>query len=157
MYSSVAQLRANCPILTVAVISDVDVTSRIDEADNFIETKLSKVIDFSLVVDTPAGCPIYINKLSQFKTAELCFVAKYGAKRSVEEQTDRQYWAKCFDELLKEIIDGDIDLGLPGVATGSFVYDVKKDIPPALGMGEEAEFINDDDREALNEKYGGQQ
>jgi len=156
-YSSITQLRKNCPIFLVTTISDADVTDRIDEADNFIITKLSSIVDFTLVIDTPAGCPIYINKLSQFKTAELCLVAKYGAKRQVDEQSDRQYWAGCFTELLDEIIAGHINLGAPGIATGTFVNDVKKDIPPALGMGEEAEFINDDARKSLNEKYGGHQ
>ena len=135
-------------------MADADVTDRIDFADDQVEVDLSKVIDFTLVTDTPAGCPKYINKMSQYKTAVMCCVSKWGAKRRVDEQSDRQYWERMYKELLQAILDGTIDIADEDFGGAVFTNDVKNDVQPALGMGEDAEYVNNDDLEDIRADYG---
>lgn len=153
-YSSVTQARANDSKLVSAVISDGIITDRIDMADEIVETDLSNIVDFTLVTDTPAGCPGYINQLSQYKTMELSLVNLYGAKREAEIQTDRQYWANLYKILLDKIIAGKIDLGTAGLGNNTFQNNVREDVIPALGMGEDAGFIDEDDLERQRDEYG---
>lgn len=153
--SSVDQMRANVPQITLAVMPIVDVEARIDEADKLIENKLSKIVDFSLVVYADGTTtPEFVNLLSQYKSAELCLVAKYGAKRRVDEQSDITYWAKAYMELLTEIQEGDIDLGVVAVGSPDFQNNVRKDVPPAVGMGEQGGFIDEDALEAQRKDLG---
>lgn len=155
-YSSIAQIRANDAKFVNSVdITDAIITDRIDEADQQIEIDLSNVVDFTLVTDTPVGCPDYINKLSKYKATELTLVYYYGAKREAEVQTDRQYWANLYKLLLDKILAGEIALGTPGTMVSSFTYDVKEDVKPALGMGEQGGFIDESDLEDQRDFYSG--
>ena len=153
-YSSVAQFRSNIPRIPIGTMADAAVEDRIDFADDQVEVDLSKVVDFTLVTDTPAGCPTFINKLSQYKTAEMCCVSKFGAKRMVEEQSDRQYWERMYNDLLKAIMASEIDLDDVGFAGMDYTNDVKNDVQPALGMGEEGEYVNETDNELIRATYG---
>ena len=153
-YSSIAQVRSNDSKMVLVAIADAKITDRIGEADKCVKVDLSNVINFTLVTDTPTGCPNYINQLSQYKTMELSLVNLYGAKREAEQQTDRQYWANLYKILLQKIIDGDVDTSAVANNQGSFVYDVRHDIPPALGMGDDAGHIDDDELETQREDYG---
>lgn len=153
-YSTVAQCRANDSKMVIGSIIDAKITDRISEADKCVKVDLSNVIDFTLVTDTPTGCPNYINQLSQYKTMELSLVNLYGAKREAEQQTDRQYWAGLYKILLDKILAGEIDTSAVAGNSPDFIYDVRHDIPPALGMGDDAGHIDDDDIEAQREDYG---
>ena len=154
-YSSAAQLLVNVPRLTIVVMPVVDVELIIDQADNIIESDLSKVIDFDEVTAADATTtPNYINLLSQYKTAERCLVSKYGAKRQVEEQSDRQYWEQEYDDLLNKILDGTLDISDESLGSPSFENNVRDDVEPALGMGEQGGFIDEDDLETQRDDYG---
>jgi hypothetical protein len=153
--SSVTQLRDNVPRITSAVLADAAVESRIDEADKLVEQKLSLIVDFTLVtVADGLTTPEFINLLSQYKTAELCCVSAWGAKRKVEEQSDRQYWAGMYTELLTEVQNNEIDISDVAAGTNTFQNNVREDVPPALGMGEQGGFIDEDDLEDQREDYG---
>jgi hypothetical protein len=154
-YSSITQLRNNVSILKIAVIPDADVEDRIDEADKTIQTDLSKVIDFTTITANDGSTtPIYINKLSQYKTAELCLVKMYGAKRQLEDQSDRQYWERMYNELKEMILDGSIDITDEAKGSQTFQNNTKENVPPALGMGEYSGHIDEDDLEAQREDLG---
>jgi len=153
-YSSVAELRDNVPRITVAVMSDILVGARIDAADDTVVADLGNVVDFTLVTDTPAGAPRFINKLSQYKTAELSLVAKFSAKRMNVEITDWQYWQLEYEKLLDKIVAGEIDLEDVGMAGMSFTSTARDGVTPALGQGELGEHLNDADIEAQVAKYG---
>jgi hypothetical protein len=154
-YSAVSQLRSNVPRLTATVIPDADVEDRIDESDDIVETDLSKVVDFSTVTAADATTtPKYINQLSQYKAAELSLVAKYGAKRMVETQSDRQYWEKMYNDLLEKILNGEIDITDEALGSPDYQNNVKEDVPPAIGMGEYSGHIDDDDLEEQREDLG---
>lgn len=155
-YSNITQLRFNVPRITVTVMGDVAVTDRIDIADDKVEVDLGNLVDFTLVVDTPAGCPDYINKLSQYKTAEKCLVARFSAKRMAEEITDWQYWQSEYNILLEKILSGMIDLGAVALAGATYSKRFREDIEPALGQGERGEWANDDDIEDIRSDYGNQ-
>ncbi len=153
-YSSEAELRGNVPRITVAVMSAVLVGARIDAADDTIEADLGNVVDFDLVTDTPAGAPRFINKLSQYKTAELSLVAKFSAKRMNVEITDWQYWQLEYDKLLEKALAGEVDFEGVGMAGMSFVSTARDGVTPALGQGELGEHLNDEEIEAQVAKYG---
>jgi hypothetical protein len=153
--SSVAQLRSNVPIIDITVLADASVEDRIDEADKFIESKLSKIIDFDEVTYADGTTtPEYINLLSQYKTAELSLVAVYGLKRDVDGQVDIEYWKKAFMELLMEIMNGEIDITDEAIGSIAFTNNVREDVPPALGMGEQGGFIDEDDLGTQREDLG---
>jgi len=155
-YSTVSQLRSNVPRITVDVMETEDVIDKINQADSILEQDLANVVDFTSmpsITDDPAT-PNYINLLSQYKTAEMCLVSRYGAKRRVEEQSDRQYWERMYNELLQKILAGGVDLGDYSAGTSTFDYNTKEDVPPALGMGEYGGHIDESDLETQRENYG---
>jgi len=57
--------------------------------------------------------------------------------------------------LLDKILSGVIDLG--GFALGGTTYQnyARDNIVPALGQGEEGEFLDNDDLNSLREDFGG--
>lgn len=145
-YSTIAELRANSSLLTLGNIADADVTNRITQADNIIESDLSNYIDFTLITTTPK----YINLLSQYKTCELCLVYLYAATRKAEDSSDIEYWKNNYNLLLQKIIDGAIILtDGSGVSiakgTSTFSNNAKEGIKPALGMGEFGDFKSKSD------------
>jgi len=155
-FSTSAQLRTNVPRITVVVMPDVDVDERIADADKIVRVDLGNIIDFTLVIDTPAGCSNYINKLSQYKTAERSLVAKQSAKRMMEEITDWQYWQDEYKILLESILAGEVDLGAVALGGTVFTNSHREGIEPALGQGEEGEYLDDDDIESSRSEYGKQ-
>lgn len=158
-YSTVTQLRDNVPRIEVATFDDNQVIRRIAQADTTLEVDLSGVVDFTdmpLIGDVPAT-PDYINKLSQYKTAELSLIALFSAKRMVMEPADWQYWKEMYDNLLKKIISGEISVG-EALATSTFGTDnfPRHDVEPALGQGKRGEFANEDDVEDIRSEFGNQ-
>ena len=156
-YSTIAQLRANLKIMTVAIMGDAFVTDRIAQADDEIETDLAGVIDFTLVT---ASDPVFINKLSQWKTNELCLVYSYSAKRETTQVDDISYWRDKYDKLIQMIRDGLIPLvladgtSIAGSLGGTQTYtDPKSGIHPAMGMGDYGTFQDNDDK--LNDEDRG--
>jgi hypothetical protein len=151
-YSTTAQLRNNCQNLTTAVISDVQVLTRIAMADNTIETDLSKVADFTLmpvtIIDT-------INLLSQYKTAELSLVYAYSAKRLKDSESDINYWKKLYDDLIAKILAGEISLGVIAKTIFAYSNESRDGVTPALGLGERGEYANDETVKAFRDSYGG--
>ena len=162
-YSTVQQLRNNvAKAQSISAISNPNVEDRITEADKMVKTKLSKAIDFALVPadSSDPTFPNFLNKLSQFKAAELVLVRLYGAKRNVADITDITYWKEEYNELLQEIFNGDIDLVLEGGGAIGGTTDTlqvgKVGIRPALGMGEYGGFVSKEGLEEdrpIGEKY----
>lgn len=155
-YSTSTQLRANVPRLNTTVLPDADADLRIDEADKQIRSDLNNIIDFTLVTDTPGGCPVYINKLSQYKTAELSLVRAFSSKRMDVQITDWEYWQTQYKELLNKILNGEINVSAVSDGTDTFQNRSRSGIEPALGQGEYSEYVNNDDLETIREKYGNQ-
>ena len=155
-YSSDSQLRKNVPRLSdVTVLTAADLLLILGESDTTIQTDLSILIDFDLVTAADElTLPIFINKLAQYKTAEMSLVGKFGAKRMVEEQSDRQYWERLYNELLAKILAGSIDLGAFAGTTTTYQNNVKTNVPPALGNGDWGGHIDDDDLETQREDFG---
>lgn len=155
-YSSTQQLRDNCKKLTTSAISDAQVLTRLNEADDIVEQDLSIIIDFTLVTAADATTsPKYINQLSQYKTAELSYIFIYSNTRQGEDNPDVEYWQNMYKILLDKILDGTIDLGDFAAIEGSFANNVKEDVIPALGSGEYAGYIDEDEKETQNDEFGG--
>lgn len=152
MYSTIAELRANERLLTVSVIADDEVTTRILMADKIMQTDLSKAVDFTLLV---APIPDYIGLLSQYKSCELSLVYAYSAKRLKDNQSDIKYWQDMYKILLDKILAGEIALGVAGLGTFDFDNAHRKDITPALGLDEHGGFANDESIESFRNSYGG--
>ncbi len=150
MWSTIAQLRLNILAITVDVLSDANVTTFIGESAKCIKTDLGKIIDFDLVPDTDTAST-FINLLSQYKTCELCLVNVHGAKRNIEEISDRIYWENRYNKLIGQIKDGEIALELDdgtsisGETQFTFSDTSRSGINPAFGEGDYGEFENDDD------------
>lgn len=149
MYSTIDELRANGSNFSLAHspdLIDVIVTERIIEADKIVESDLSKIIDFSLIVVTPN----FINLLSQYKTCEKCLIWLYSRKRKGEGNDDIQYWIDQYNILKNQILEGEIELvdggGIAiGAGTQTFTNDAKPGIEPALGLDEYGGFKNKED------------
>jgi len=153
-YSTVEEFRNNVPRVNVDAMTDILVDDKIAQAEQIIKTDFGKIIDF-VVVDALPTTPSVINLLSEHKTAEMCCVSKFGAKRMVEEQSDRQYWERLYNDKKKDILAGKVDIGAFDLGQVEFEHDVKEDITPALGMGEYGGHIDEDDREEQVDEFGG--
>lgn len=149
-YSTITEIRNNEYILLLAVsadLTDAIVTHRIVMADNIVETDLAKIVTFPLAGTTPD----YINLLSQYKATELCLIYLYTRKREGKENDDIQYWHDLYETLKDSIISGEIALGSDGTAIDAYTWQSRKDVEPALGEDQYANFKNldelQDDRE----------
>jgi len=159
-YSTVTQLRNNVPRITAGVLDDALITSRISEADKKVETDLGNIVDFSampLITDIPAT-PDYINLASQYKTAELSLVAVFSSKRMAVEVTDWEYWQTKYNDLIADILAGNVALGAFASGTSVFNSDnfPRDGIEPALGQAKYGEWANEDDIEDIREEFGNQ-
>ena len=136
-------------------MADLRVTDKIAQAEDIIKSDLSGVLDFDLI-DAAVTVPDYIRMLSQYKTAEMCLVSTFGAKRMIEEQSDRQYWERMYKNLKENVLAGNVPLGAFGLAGGAFQNNVRENITPALGTGEFGGFLTEAEREAQNDKFGAE-
>jgi hypothetical protein len=151
-YSTVAECRLMVTkASTIAKISDPDVTAVIALADRKVKEDLSNVYDMA-AVDLAATTPDPVNELSRFKTNEWVLVKLFGAKRSIEEVSDIQYWAEQYKMKLEQILEGLVDLGPLALATQAFTSTYKDDVTPALGHGKYGGWIDEDGLESVREE-----
>ena len=129
-YSTKEQLDENLVKIT-SKLSDADKEDRIDQADKHIKSKLSKLVDFT-VIDALATVPDWLNMLSQYLSCVFACASVYGAKREAAEVTDLKFWQNMFDELLAECQSGEIDFG-SAATTGIFTWDSRRNVKPAFG------------------------
>jgi len=135
----------------VAEISDADITAVIVLADKKVKEDLSNVYDMA-AVDAAATTPDPVNELSRFKTNEWVLVKLFGAKRSLSEVSDIQYWADQYKMKLEAILEGLVDLGPHALATQAFTSTYKDDVTPALGHGKYGGWIDEDGLESVREE-----
>lgn len=97
---------------TIDVTTEV-INSRIEMADNTIKVDLSSLISEE-DLDTIGENSKVINLMSIYKSVELTLVTYYGASRKVDELTDIAYWQKLYNNLLKKLVNGDIEISSGG-------------------------------------------
>jgi hypothetical protein len=90
------------------VIEDV-ITERIEMAESIIQVDLSSIIS-GQELDNIGGSSKVINLMAIYKSTELILVKYYGASRKVDELDDVQYFQKQYNNLLKKLLSGDIEL-----------------------------------------------
>lgn len=154
-YSTITQLRENVLRIEAGSFDDNAVIRRIAQADAMLEVDLSNMVDFTDMPIVP-NTPDYINKLSQYKTAELCLVALFSAKRMVLEPSDWEYWKKLYDDLLNKILSGDIKIASLGTSEFGTSNFPKNTIEPALGQNKRGEFADNDTIEEIRGEFGVQ-
>jgi len=130
-YSTKEQLDANLNKISLK-LTDAEKEDRIDQADKFIKSKLSKLVDFD-VIDALAAVPDWLNCLSQYKSCEFAIARVYGAKRDAAEVSDLKYWSDLFMELLTECQNNEIDFGTAASGTATFEWDARRHVKPAFG------------------------
>ena len=142
MFSSIAQVRANLTQVDIVRMDDTTVTDRIALADDDIVTDLSKYVNFSLVPATgylDSNFPAWLKRLSQFKSCSHILVKLYGAKRSVDQVSDIQYWDKEYADLLNKIKMNMVETILvdgTNITKGAFTVSVgRQNISPVLEAG----------------------
>jgi hypothetical protein len=158
-FSTIAELRLNIKSVDSDEYSDANVTSQIAQADEIIKQDVGNYITVASIPDTgdSPATPFYINRLSQYKTAELVLIALHGASRKAEDVSDIMYWQKQYSNpnpiagerigLLEQIQSGSIELVLSdgtniGKGGQRFVRDAKDGIEPAMGLNDFGEFRN---------------
>jgi hypothetical protein len=111
-FSSVAELIRNIPSIS-GVISTSSLTANIADGDNTIYDDLSKIVDWN-DIEGLTYVPRLINRLSQYKAAELTIVRKWQDDDTVigdgaEAQNNAHtYWEEQYDKLLNKIKGGDV-------------------------------------------------
>jgi hypothetical protein len=169
-YSTAEQLQNNVLVLAntykVPATLALKSAAAIATADKIIRVDVSLVINTALipaVVDTPAT-PEFINLLSQYKAAQFAVLRMTGARRTVQEETDIQFWGGLYSDLLADIKAGKIPLELSdgtniGTGTTTFVNDALPDVKPRFGFGEYGEWLDKDELEEARDveviNYGG--
>lgn len=132
-YSTKEQLDANLVKITLK-LTDAQKENRIDQADKHIKSKLSKLVDFT-VIDAMATVPDWLNMLSQYLSCVFAIAAVYGAKRDAAEVTDLKFWLDMFNELLMEALSGEVDFGTASTGTSTFNWDARRQVKPMFGPG----------------------
>ena len=134
-YSTTTQLQNNVQVAVNTFDAGAELTAKLNEAivtsDKRVNIDVANVIDTSLIPatgDSPAT-PDFINLLSQYKAAEICLVRMTGARRVVQEENDIQYWKQCYDELLKQILEGKVPLVLSDGTNTSIAASASQPIP----------------------------
>ena len=156
-FSSILQLRNNLIQVDTSRMIDSQVQDRLDHADDDIVMDLSKYVNFNNATvqagfsdktSTPLF-PIFLNHLSQYKTCEHVLVKLYGAKRTVDQISDIQFWQGEYDKLLDRLKTNQIPLTLTdgtNIGFGQFQISTnKKDVLPALGEGKHGQYESEND------------
>lgn len=148
-YSTVTECRTMVSkAATIAMISDANILAVIVLADKKVKEDLSNIYDMT-AVDAAVTTPDPVNELSRFKTNEWVLVKLFGAKRSIEEVSDIQYWQREYNDKLAAIVAGSVALGPLALTTQAFSNVCKKDVLPALGHGKYGGFIDEDSLEGI--------
>ncbi len=113
-------------------VTQAVILSRIDMADKTVIVDLSSIIS-ETDLETIGQSSKVINLMSIYKSVELTLAAYYGASRRVDELTDISYYQKQYNNLLKKLLDGDIEL-----STGEEEYGPKD--YPSLDKGANKKF-----------------
>ncbi len=154
-YSSIAQLRMNLTLATLARIDDATVTDRIAHSDDDVDMDLGKYVDMTNAIIVAGyattNFPVWLNHLSQYKTCEHVLIKLYGEKRQGDDVSDIDYWRKQYDGLLDRIRTNQV---LPVLGNGTSIglgqFDIKvgrSTIDPPLGEGDYGEFEPESDIE----------
>jgi len=110
--STVAELKRNVATIS-GVISDATLTANIVDGDKTVYDDLSKVVDWD-DIEGLSYVPRIINRLSQYKAAELTIVRKWQDDDTVigdgaEAQNNaHEYWEGQYEKLLNKIKGGDV-------------------------------------------------
>ena len=151
-YSSIDECRLMVnKAATVVDIVDADITAVTVLADKKVREDLSLVYDMDLV-DAALATPDPVNELSRFKTNEWVLVKLFGAKRSIEEVSDIQYWVSQYAMKLEQILEGLVDLGDLALDTQNFSSTYKDNVVPALGHGKHGGHLDEDALESTRDE-----
>lgn len=141
-YSTKEQLDANLEKITLK-LSDAAKEDRIDQADKHIKSKLSKLVDFT-IIDALATVPDWLNMLSQYLSCVFAIARVYGAKREAKNVSDLSFWWDMFTELLKECMMGEVDFGDAATGTTDFTWDARRHVKPMFGTGTPPDDYDED-------------
>jgi len=110
--STVAELKRN--VVTISgVISDATLSANIADGDKTVYDDLSKVVDWD-DIEGLSYVPRIINRLSQYKAAELTIVRKWQDDDTVigdgaeAKNNAHDYWEGQYEKLLNKIKGGDV-------------------------------------------------
>ena len=110
--STVAELKRNIPTIS-GVLSSATLTANIADGDKTVYDDLSKIVDWD-DIEGLTYTPRLINRLSQYKAAELTIVRRWQDDETVigegaEAQNNAHtYWEEQYDKLLNKIKAGDV-------------------------------------------------
>ena len=150
-YSTQTQLENNVKILektfTDATQRQELAEERIALADNIVKTDIGNIIDVSLIpaVDASPATPVYVNLLSQYKSAEFTLRRLIGVKRRSTELDDISEWERLYNDLLERIQNGQVELELSdgtGIGTGitTVSQDAFENVNPDFGFDEYGKY-----------------
>ena len=148
-YSTAAQDKANNNKIQLELTIDSQIEDRIDQGDKFIKSKLSNLVDFT-VIGAMATVPDWLNCLSQYIAMDLCLSRVYGAKRDAAQVSDIVYWQDKFNELLMECQNGEIDFGTAASGNSTFTWDSRRHVKPMFGPAYNPEEQSSDNGEYKN-------
>ena len=160
-YSTSDQLENNVKLLAKTYENAGDLAERVStaitEADDEVNDDIGNIIDIDLIpaidASPPPITPKYINRLSQYKAAEIALVQMQGARRQKEAaETDITYWQGRYNKLLNKIMGGEIALELSdgtNIGTGVTTFDnsALPDVDPRPGYGKYGQWKDKDDLE----------
>lgn len=110
--STVVELKRNLASVS-GVIDDATLTANIADGDLTVYDDLSKIVDWD-DIEALTHVPRLINRLSQYKAAELTIVRKWQDDDTVigegaEAQNNaHEYWEGQYEKLLKKIKGGEV-------------------------------------------------
>lgn len=153
-YSTQTQLENNVEWLEESITDATErgnfATDRIALADKIIDVCLDKYVDLSSADENVKA----INLLSQYKSAEMTLRRLLGVKHRREENDDITEWARLFEELKDDIINGSVvveDSSGNSLMTGvsSFTADARQEIKPFFGYDRYGFWIDDEDLKTI--------
>ena len=108
-YCTVLQIRSQSRKLADVKITDAVITDRIAEAETQIKADLSGIIS-EADLDALGAASSLVNLLAIYKSTEKTFIHVFGIYRKADEIGDTDYFIKQYNNLLKKLLDGDIEL-----------------------------------------------
>ena len=113
----------NKKLTDVTKIIQADILLRITEAESTVIVDLSPVASEAEIISMGASSKV-INLLATWKSCELTLALYYGATREVDKITDIEYWRGKYNDLLKRVISGAIEIVVGSTSISPINYPV---------------------------------
>lgn len=108
MFCTIQDVRKLSKKINETDVPDSEITDYINTAQNVVLVDLSDYAKAEKLLSLDNS--LALNLLCAYKTCELVLAAYYGASRKIDEVSDIQFFQKLYNTLLKNILNGNVQI-----------------------------------------------